>query len=146
MVLEAVGHIVFPVPDKGIGVGGFWMVTDRAPGAAVDVVRYRVFTVKALEGKQAALSIDLTQDTTIEALNEAIPGGMQIGGFESKASGMSTRTAGAFVPTQIELQVPMKLLVPGPGGRAQPATVDVLDLKASVVTAPPPEDDKKKTP
>ena len=58
---ESLSALYTPAPDRPVGEGAYWMVTDRRTSFGSDVVRYRVFTVKAVEGDNAALAIDARQ-------------------------------------------------------------------------------------
>lgn len=50
-----------PAPDKPVGEGGYWMVTDRRKSMGAEVIRYRVFTVSEIEGDTAVLSVQIKQ-------------------------------------------------------------------------------------
>lgn len=58
---DALSALIAPLPDKPVGLGGFWMVTDRTRSSGVEVVRYRVLKVEKLDGKNATLSLELRQ-------------------------------------------------------------------------------------
>ena len=50
-----------PAPDKPVGEGGYWMVTDRRKSLGAEVIRYRVFTVNEIDGDSALLSVQIKQ-------------------------------------------------------------------------------------
>jgi hypothetical protein len=58
---ESLSALYTPAPDRPVGEGAYWMVTDRRTSFGSDVIRYRVFTVKAVEGDNAAIAIDVRQ-------------------------------------------------------------------------------------
>ena len=60
-----------PLPKDPVGVGGFWMVTDRSATFGVDVVRYRVFKVQKADKDHATLAVDVRQYAVKAANNSA---------------------------------------------------------------------------
>src|SRR5262249_25248547 len=53
-LVDALSGAAVPLPKDPVGVGGYWMATDRAPTVlGVDVVRYRVFTVEKIDKDSA---------------------------------------------------------------------------------------------
>ncbi len=60
-VEDALTGLYTPAPDKPVGEGAYWMVVDRRTTFGMEVVRYRVFTVKDITGDQAELSIQVKQ-------------------------------------------------------------------------------------
>lgn len=60
--LEDVIHeATMPLPDKPVGVGANWMVTDRTRSSGVEVVRYRVAKVEKIDGKNVTISVEVRQ-------------------------------------------------------------------------------------
>src|SRR5262249_19812448 len=59
-----------PLPQAPVGVGGYWIVTDRGlTYLGAEVVRYRVFKVEKIEKDRATLSVEVRQYTTREELD-----------------------------------------------------------------------------
>ncbi len=58
-VEEAMGALLVPTPDKPVGEGATWMVTDRTTSMGVDGVRYRFVKVDTVDGDRATLSVTI---------------------------------------------------------------------------------------
>src|SRR6185437_10239719 len=63
-LVDAIGVTMPPFPADPVGVGGYWMVTDRAATIGTDVVRYRVFHVEKIDKDSATLSVEVRQYAT----------------------------------------------------------------------------------
>ena len=137
-VLEGVTLLTPPLPSKPLGVGGYWMVTDRVQSGIVDVVRYRVFHVEKIEKDHAVLSVDVRQ---YAAKNEVDASGGQklaMTQFESRGKAKVDWSATSLLPVSGEGQVGMALdgrVQSGQQGGAQ------TDLMIKIQAA---EADKKK--
>jgi hypothetical protein len=57
-LVDALSSFMAPVPDKPVGAGAYWMVTDRVASSGLDVVRYRVLRVQSVEKAGASLTLD----------------------------------------------------------------------------------------
>lgn len=136
---EAISLLTPVVPDKPLGVGGYWMVTDRADALGIDVVRYRVFKVEAVADDGVTLSVDIRQYATSER-PPAIPGmppNMEyaVDVFESSGKGKVLLTPSTVVPTG-ELDNSMQARLKPAGGAAQGAR-SVLQTELSVKSSAP---------
>ncbi len=60
-LVEAMTLMTVPLPKKPVGVGGYWIATDRGTSFGIDVVRYRVFKVQKIEKDQVTLGVDTRQ-------------------------------------------------------------------------------------
>jgi hypothetical protein len=56
---EALVFATVPLPGKPVGVGAQWIAETRMPLSGLDVISYRAFKVKAIEGKRVQLSMDV---------------------------------------------------------------------------------------
>lgn len=54
---EAMATLAVPFPDKPIGNGAYWMVTNRESLAGLDVVAYRLVKVESIAGDTLTLSV-----------------------------------------------------------------------------------------
>lgn len=57
-LVDALSSFMAPVPDKPVGAGAYWMVTDRVAPSGLDVVRYRVLRVQGVDQAGANLSLE----------------------------------------------------------------------------------------
>ncbi len=60
-IAEALSSLYVPVPDKPMGKGGYWMVTDRIESLGLQVVRYRVFKVTDVRGDNVSMTVEVKQ-------------------------------------------------------------------------------------
>ncbi len=124
-LVEATQVLLSPVPQKPVGAGAYWMVTDRAQSAAGEMVRYRVFRLVSLEGENAKLSIEVRQYAAKPTLSVAAGPqnnnmDLPIDRFESRGKGDISRSAASFLPQSGEVQSQTVALVIAPGNqRAQ---------------------------
>jgi hypothetical protein len=58
---DTLASVYVPAPDKPVGEGAYWMVTDRRASLGVNVVRYRVFKIAKINGDTAIMTVDLKQ-------------------------------------------------------------------------------------
>ena len=147
---DAIATLTTPLPSKPVGVGGYWMVTDRGPSfLGVEVVRYRVFRVEKIEPDRATLSAEVRQYSTHdEADLGSLAAGQKLGidRFDSSGKEHVEWTPFTYLPQQGEVSVRMNMLArvsgSGQGNAAQRAMVQT-ELQATL-TAPPSKGDKKK--
>lgn len=97
LLLSALGETLsaeyVPSPGKPLGVGGYFMVIDRAESLGIDVVRYRVFKVASIAGEVANLTLELRQYAAVNKLNGAALGDtaareIPLGGFLAVSKGI----------------------------------------------------------
>ena len=111
---EAISTSIAPLPKKPVGVGGTWMVSDRAVTTqGLDVVRYRVFKVDKIDGQKAILSIETREYAASGDLDLGPRGKGSVYHFESQGKGTLALTGGLPVP--LEMTQRMQAVV-GPGG------------------------------
>jgi len=75
-----------PAPDKPVGVGAYWMVTDRSSILGVEVIRYRVFRVQEVDKAKVKLSLEIRQyaaKPSVQAAGEKL----EVSRFESQGKG-----------------------------------------------------------
>ncbi|WP_050435955.1 hypothetical protein [Chondromyces crocatus] len=107
---EVIGLLTPALPDKPVGVGAMWMVTDRFvwPGAKIPVLRYRVFKIEKIEPNGAvSFSVD-TRQYAEEALAKLPDGATErpttLDGFESSGKGSLVWSPTGFAPSQGEIR------------------------------------------
>ena len=122
-----------PAPEKPVGEGAFWMVTDRRSSYGSDVVRYRLFRVVKIDGDQATLSIELRQyaadpsSTLLAALGmpDAVMGAYAVDG-----KGVTLVVPNSRWPNQGLLQQRMAAQVMPPG--AEPNAPSAREFRIEV--------------
>ncbi len=104
-LVDALAVSMPPLPKKPVGVGAFWMVTDRATTFGVDVVRYRVYKIEKLDKGAASFSIDVRQYAAKDEADLGALGAgakMSIQQFQSTGKGKVDWTAGGLMPLKGE--------------------------------------------
>jgi hypothetical protein len=128
-----------PVPDKPVGVGAYWMVTDRARSSGVDVVRYRVAKVVKIDDKTATLSLDVSQYAANTTLGlPGLPKEAQISLDEYVSQGKGEISVGPdpFLPSKGQLSIVMKTLITSPQQQQAQRLMVETDVRAALSNTP----------
>ncbi|WP_438028370.1 hypothetical protein [Sorangium sp. So ce233] len=121
---EAIALVTPPLPDKPVGAGAYWMVTDRAvaSGAQLPVLRYRVFKIEKVEGDVVSLSIDTRQYAEGADLKLPGPNGdvtLTIDRLESSGKGTLAWSPSSFAPGTADASQRLQALLVPPGASGQ---------------------------
>ncbi len=142
-LIDGLSLIVSPVPEKPVGVGGFWMVTDRATSFGVEAVRYRVFKIDSISKDTASLTVDVRLYATNADIELGPPGkGQKIGllRFEAQGKEKLDYTGKQLVPRGEGVQ---KMAIIGTAQGQQAGVQTELGIKA-IDAAPAGKADPKK--
>ncbi|WP_437985620.1 hypothetical protein [Sorangium sp. So ce117] len=140
---EAITLLTPPLPDKPLGAGAYWMVTDRvvASGAQLPVLRYRVFKIEKVEGGVVSLSVDTRQYAEGADLKLPSPNGeitMTIDRLDSSGKGTLTWSPSSFAPGVADASQRLQALLVPPGATAQQAAQrSVAQVELTAKFAPP---------
>jgi hypothetical protein len=112
---DAISAMIAPVPDKPMGAGGYWMVTDRTRSSGVDVVRYRVVKVEKTDGKTATLSIEARQYAANPSFSLPIikEQGLSLERYESQGKGEIDLGGDPFLPARGQIALLAQSLIKG---------------------------------
>ncbi|WP_437667320.1 hypothetical protein [Sorangium sp. So ce1182] len=121
---EAIALVTPPLPDKPVGPGAYWMVTDRtvASGAQLPVLRYRVFKLEKVEGDRVSLSVDTRQYAEGADLKLPGPNGdvtLTIDRLDSSGKVSLTWSPSSFVPGTADASQRLQALLVPPGAAGQ---------------------------
>lgn len=139
-LIDVVLGLTVPLPDKPVGQGAYWMVSDRAHSSGVDVVRYRVAKVTKIEGKEATLSIDVRQYAVNPTF--ALPGlpkeiQVSLEKYESAGKGEATLGPDAFLPGKGQFNVAMSSELSSPQQQAPGQRLAIqTDIRAALSPTP----------
>jgi len=119
--------LALPFPTKPVGVGAFWMVTNRDVVMGLDVVNYRLVKVEKVEGSVVTLSLNLKRYAAsskfeLEGLPPDAPRTM--GEFRSQAEGKLVVSVGDGFPKSAELKSSIGAVL-GPADAKQRPMVQV---------------------
>jgi hypothetical protein len=143
-LLEAVTLVTVPLPKKPVGVGGYWIATDRGTSFGIDVVRYRVFKVQKIDKDQATLTVDTRQYAVKDEIDlGAIAQNQKIVAdrFDSQGKGTISWVSSQIVPTTSEMSQRTTATFGG-GPKGQPK--GGLQVELGAKTSEPEKSDKKK--
>ncbi|MDI1432218.1 hypothetical protein [Polyangium sorediatum] len=138
-LVDAVLASTVPLPDKPVGVGAYWMVTDRARSSGVDVLRYRVAKVEKLDGKRATLSLEVRQYAAnatlgLPGLPKDVP--VSLERYESRGKGEIEVGDTRFMPERGQIALVMQSLLKSPNQPAGQQLVIQTETKAALGAAP----------
>lgn len=107
---DAVFFASVPPPPKPVGVGGFWIAGSRQMISGADVVSYRLFKVKAIDGDKVTLTLEAHQ--YLANPNVTLPGAPRepVSQFESTAQGELVVKLGEPLAQTAELQHGMTMV------------------------------------
>jgi hypothetical protein len=73
---EALVFATVPLPPKPVGVGGQWIAETRMPLSGLDVMAYRAYRVKSVDGDRVHLTLDVKAYAASRDVNiEGVPKG-----------------------------------------------------------------------
>lgn len=143
-LLEAMTLMTVPLPKKPVGVGGYWIATDRGTSFGIDVVRYRVFKVQKIEKDQATLTVDTRQYAVKDEIDlGAIAQNQKIVAerFDSQGKGSISWVSSQVLPATSDVSQRTTVMIGG-GPAGQPK--GGLQVELAAKTSVPEKSDKKK--
>jgi hypothetical protein len=111
-VAETLDLFFSPWPDKPMGVGAYWMATDRVILSTLPVVRYRVTRIESIEGDVISVSLDIRNYALDpQRLPAGVPAdqGLLLVGFNAGGKGTFTRGLKELIPSEGQLKLPLQL-------------------------------------
>jgi hypothetical protein len=138
-LVDSLMGMTLPVPDKPVGVGAYWMVTDRARSSGVDVVRYRVAKVVKFDGKIATLSLEVRQyaaNTTFGL--PGLPKDVQVSldKYEGQGKGEIDVGSDPFLPAKGQINIAMQTLLTSPQQQQGQRLMVQTDTRAALSNTP----------
>lgn len=123
---EALVMATVPLPSKPVGVGAQWIAETRMPLSGLDVIAYRAYRVKSIEGNRVHLSMDVKAyaagpDTELQGL----PQGATLEQIDAQAQGEMELVRGEIVARKSDLQQRVVLMFRAPGAAQQPDMPDM---------------------
>jgi hypothetical protein len=106
-----------PVPPTPVGVGGQWIAETRMPLSSLDVIAYRAFKVKSIDGNRVRLSFDLkayaaSPTTTLPG----VPKEATMEQVDAQAQGELELVKGEVLARKSDVQLRVVMIFQAPGG------------------------------
>jgi hypothetical protein len=118
---EALVFATVPLPPKPVGVGGQWIAETRMPFSGLDVIAYRAYRVKSVEGDRLHLTLDVKAYAASHEVNiEGVPKGATFEQFDSQSQGELELVRGESLARKSDVQQRVVMVFVGAGG-IQPA-------------------------
>ncbi|MGD0675254.1 MAG: hypothetical protein ABSC94_07530 [Polyangiaceae bacterium] len=123
----ALAIVTVPLPPSPIGEGAQWIAETRMPWSGLDVIAYRAYRVKSIEGERVHLTMDMkayAANSTTELAG--VPKGATLTQFNAEAHGEIELVRGEIVARQAAMQERLMLLFsqgsspPEPGQAGEP--------------------------
>jgi len=111
-----------PVPGTPIGVGGQWIAETRMQWVGVDVLAYRAYRVKAIDGDRVDISVTIqAYATSNETAIQGVPKGATLEQFQAQAQGEYELVRGELLPRKGTLEQRATLFIQAPAEGAAPS-------------------------
>ena len=119
--LEALEFATVPLPAQPVGIGAQWIAETRMAVSGMDVVAYRAYRIKGVEGDRVQLSVDVkAYAANKDSALAGVPKGATLEQFDAEAQGELELVRGEFMARKSDVQQRVVLVFAGPGG-PQPA-------------------------
>jgi hypothetical protein len=136
-----------PMPSEPVGIGGYWIASDRATIAGMQMVRYRVTHLQELQGDDMALTIDLRLYAVDQGQLPPIQSDTQLvlAALDAQGKAVVTRKKSGVLPTSGQTQTQMSFQI---AAAQNPQMGRPLQMVTAAKMLPPkePEAPKKKAP
>jgi hypothetical protein len=118
---ESLAMCVVPLPGKPVGVGAQWIAESRTPLDGLDVVTYRAFRVKSVDGDRVHLTIDVKAYATDKNVQLAgLPPGSTLEQFDSVGQGELELVRGESLARKADIQQRVVMVFAPAGGAEKP--------------------------
>ncbi len=115
---EALTIADVPLPARPVGVGAEWIAETRMPLNGIDVVAYRAYRVKDIDGDRLHLTVDLKAYATQKELQiPGLPKGASLVQFNAEAQGDIDLVRGESLARKLNFQDRMMLVFAQPGAQ-----------------------------
>jgi hypothetical protein len=110
---EALELFFSPLPAEPVGLGGYWIASDRATVAGMQLVRYRVTKIDQLQGDDVALMVDIRLYAVDDKQLPPIQGDQEVvlGALDAQGKAVVTRKKSGLLPTSGQMQTKMGLQI-----------------------------------
>lgn len=118
---EALVMATVPIPPQPVGTGAMWIAETRMAWGPSDVIAYRAYRVKSVDGDRIHLSITVkAYATQKDPQLEGLPKGATLVQFEAEAQGEAELVRGEILPRKSNMQQRMAMFLSQGGASAEP--------------------------
>ncbi len=118
---EALVFATVPLPPKPVGVGGQWIAETRMPLSGLDVIAYRAYRVKSIDGDRVHLTIDVkAYAASHEVTISGVPKGATFEQFDAQSQGDLELVRGESLARKSVVQQRVVMVFAGQGGIQPP--------------------------
>jgi hypothetical protein len=120
---EALVFATVPLPSKPVGVGAQWIAESRMPLSGLDVIAYRAFRLKSVDGNRVHLSLDVkAYATTSDTAMPEVPKGATLQQVDAQGQGEMELVRGEVLARKSQLQQRVVMVFTAPPGTQAPPT------------------------
>jgi hypothetical protein len=113
---EALLLSIVALPPKPVGVGGQWIAETRMPFSGLDVVAYRAYRVKGIEGDRVHLTLDVkAYAASKEVQLSGVPKGATLEQFDGVCQGDLDLVRGEVLARKSNIQERVVMVFSAPG-------------------------------
>jgi hypothetical protein len=121
--VEALAFATVPLPSKPVGVGAQWIAESRMPLSGLDVIAYRAFRVKTIDGNRVHVSLDVkAYATTSDTVMPEVPKGATLQQVDAQAQGELELVRGEVLARKADVQQRVVMVFTAPPGTQAPPT------------------------
>jgi hypothetical protein len=123
---EALVFATVPLPPKPVGVGAQWIAESRMPLSSLEVIAYRAFKVKSVDGNRIRLSFDLKAYATSPTTTLGVPKEATMEQVDAQGQGELELVRGEVLARKSDVQLRVVMMFQAPGGpdQADPSSPD----------------------
>jgi hypothetical protein len=119
---EALVFATVPLPSRPVGPGALWIGETRMPLSGLDVVAYRAYRVKSIDGDRVRLNLEVkayAADSDVQL--QGVPKGATLEQFDAQAGGELELVRGESLARKSDLQERVVMLFQAPGATQIPS-------------------------
>jgi hypothetical protein len=122
---EALVLATVPMPSKPVGVGAQWIAESRMPLSGMDVIAYRAYRVKSIDGARVHLSVDVkAYSAGTETDLQGVPKGATLRQIDATGQGDMELVRGEVLARKLDFQQRVVLVFDAPADTQLPSPPD----------------------
>jgi hypothetical protein len=112
---EALVLASVPLPSKPVGVGAQWIAETRMPLSSLDVIAYRAFKVKSIDGNRLRISFDLKAYAASPTTTLGVPKEATMEQVDAQGQGEMELVRGEVLARKSDVQLRVVMIFQAPG-------------------------------